>query len=91
MAEFFVRRPIVAIVIAIITVLAGLVAMRGLPEAQFPDIVPPQIIVSTVYPGAERADRGAVRRHTPSNSRIRTAWTTCCTCSRPMATTTRWR
>ena len=53
MAEFFVRRPIVAIVIAIITVLAGLVAMRGLPEAQFPDIVPPQIIVSTSYPGAD--------------------------------------
>jgi hydrophobic/amphiphilic exporter-1 (mainly G- bacteria), HAE1 family len=53
MAEFFVRRPIVAIVIAIITVLAGLVSMRGLPEAQFPDIVPPQIIVSTVYPGAD--------------------------------------
>ena len=53
MADFFVRRPIVAIVIAIITVLAGLVAMRGLPEAQFPDIVPPQIIVSTSYPGAD--------------------------------------
>ncbi|HLQ77774.1 MAG TPA: efflux RND transporter permease subunit, partial [Terriglobia bacterium] len=53
MAEFFVRRPIVAIVIAIITVLAGLVSMRSLPEAQFPDIVPPQIIVSTSYPGAD--------------------------------------
>ena len=53
MAEFFVRRPIVAIVIAIITVLAGLVAMQSLPEAQFPDIVPPQIIVSAVYPGAD--------------------------------------
>ena len=53
MADFFVRRPIVAIVIAIITVLAGLVAMRSLPEAQFPDIVPPQIIVSTTYPGAD--------------------------------------
>src|SRR6266404_9482307 len=53
MANFFVRRPIVAIVIAIITVLAGLVSMRGLPEAQFPDIVPPQIIVSTSYPGAD--------------------------------------
>src|SRR5712671_3520248 len=53
MAEFFVRRPIVAIVIAIITVLAGLVSMRGLPEAQFPEIVPPQIIVSTSYPGAD--------------------------------------
>ena len=53
MAEFFVRRPIVAIVIAIITMLAGLVSMRSLPEAQFPSIVPPQIIVSAVYPGAD--------------------------------------
>ena len=53
MAEFFVRRPIVAIVIAIITVLAGLVSMRSLPEAQFPDIVPPQIIVSATFPGAD--------------------------------------
>jgi HAE1 family hydrophobic/amphiphilic exporter-1 len=33
--------------------LAGIVVMRGLPEAQFPDIVPPQIIVSTTYPGAD--------------------------------------
>ncbi len=53
MAEFFIRRPIVAIVIAIITMLAGLVSMRALPEAQFPDIVPPQIIVSATYPGAD--------------------------------------
>ncbi len=53
MAEFFVRRPIVAIVIAIITILAGLVSMERLPEAQFPDIVPPQIIVSATYPGAD--------------------------------------
>src|SRR6266849_221618 len=53
MARFFIRRPIVAIVIAIITVLAGLVAMRSLPVAMFPEIVPPQIIVSTSYPGAD--------------------------------------
>ena len=53
MSPFFVRRPIVAIVIAILTVLVGVVALRGLPEAQFPDIVPPQIIVSTTYPGAD--------------------------------------
>ncbi len=53
MAEFFVRRPIVAIVIAIITMLAGLVAMHTLPEAQFPEIVPPQILVTSVYPGAD--------------------------------------
>jgi N-ethylmaleimide reductase len=52
-SNFFIRRPIVAMVIAIVTVLAGLIAMRGLPLAQFPEIVPPQIIASTTYPGAD--------------------------------------
>ena len=40
-------------VISIITVILGLVSMRGLPLAQFPAIVPPQIIASTVYTGAD--------------------------------------
>ena len=53
MAKFFIGRPIVAIVIAIIIVLAGVIVLRGLPEAQFPDIVPPQIIVNATYPGAD--------------------------------------
>jgi HAE1 family hydrophobic/amphiphilic exporter-1 len=53
MSGFFIRRPIVAIVISIVTVLAGLVAMRGLPIAQFPDIIPPQIIVTANYIGAD--------------------------------------
>src|SRR5262252_11051371 len=53
MSNFFINRPIVAMVIAIITVLGGLIAMRGLPLAQFPQIVPPQIIVSTTYTGAD--------------------------------------
>ena len=53
MAAFFVRRPIVAIVIAIVTVLAGLVSMQALPIAQFPNIVPPQIIVTGTYTGAD--------------------------------------
>src|SRR5882724_8366878 len=52
-SKFFINRPIVAIVIAIVTVIGGLVAMAGLPVAQFPDIVPPQIIVSTTYTGAD--------------------------------------
>ena len=52
-SDFFIRRPIVAMVIAIITVIGGLLAMLGLPLAQFPEIVPPQIIVSTVYTGAD--------------------------------------
>ena len=53
MSKFFIHRPIVAIVIAIVTVLVGLVAMQGLPIAQFPDIVPPQINVTATYPGAD--------------------------------------
>jgi len=53
MARFFINRPIVAMVIAIITVIGGLVAMRDLPVAQFPPIIPPQIIVSTTYTGAD--------------------------------------
>ena len=53
MADFFIRRPIVAIVIAIITVIAGLVSLLGLPVAQFPDIVPPLIQVNAVYTGAD--------------------------------------
>ena len=53
MSNFFIRRPIVAMVIAIITVIVGLVSMAGLPVAQFPNIVPPQIQVSTTYVGAD--------------------------------------
>src|SRR3981081_4181528 len=53
MSKFFIRRPIVAIVIAIVTVLGGLVAMQGLPIAQFPDITPPQIPVTATYNGAD--------------------------------------
>ncbi len=53
MSNFFIRRPIVAMVIAIIMVIVGLVAMAGLPVAQFPNIVPPQIQVQTTYTGAD--------------------------------------
>src|SRR4051812_600172 len=53
MSRFFVRRPIVAIVISIVTVLVGLVAMRELPIAQFPDIIPPQIMITGTYTGAD--------------------------------------
>ncbi len=53
MAKFFVNRPIVAIVISIIFVILGVVAMLGLPIAQYPDIVPPEIVVNTTYVGAD--------------------------------------
>jgi HAE1 family hydrophobic/amphiphilic exporter-1 len=56
MARFFVNRPIVAMVISIITVMLGLVAMSGLPIAQYPEIVPPMIQVTTTFIGASATD-----------------------------------
>jgi HAE1 family hydrophobic/amphiphilic exporter-1 len=53
MPQFFVNRPIVAMVIAIITVIIGLVSMARLPVAQYPNIVPPQIQVNATYVGAD--------------------------------------
>src|SRR6186713_3160088 len=52
MADFFIRRPIVAIVIAIITVLLGLNSLMGLSFEQYPFLAPPTIRISATYPGA---------------------------------------
>ena len=52
MAEFFVNRPIVAMVIAIIIVIVGVVSMGSLPIAQYPEITPPEVSVSATYTGA---------------------------------------
>ncbi len=52
-SRFFIDRPIFAAVISIIITLAGLVAMLGLPIAQFPEITPPLLQVTTSYPGAD--------------------------------------
>src|SRR6476469_9353360 len=56
MARFFVNRPIVAIVMSIIIVMLGLVAMQGLPIAQYPEIVPPVVQVTTTFIGASATD-----------------------------------
>jgi HAE1 family hydrophobic/amphiphilic exporter-1 len=53
MANFFIRRPIVAIVIAILTVIVGVVTIFTLPVAQFPQIAPPEIRLQANYPGAD--------------------------------------
>ncbi|MGA7913872.1 MAG: multidrug efflux RND transporter permease subunit [Candidatus Acidiferrales bacterium] len=53
MAKFFIDRPIVAMVIAILMVIVGIVSMLRLPTAQFPNIVPPEIQVQATYPGAD--------------------------------------
>jgi hydrophobe/amphiphile efflux-1 (HAE1) family protein len=55
LSSVFVDRPRLAMVIAIITTIAGLVSLFGIPVAQYPDIVPPQVSVSTSYPGASAA------------------------------------
>src|SRR5574340_294225 len=52
MSRFFIHRPVFAAVIAIIIVLAGLVAAKLLPVAQYPEIAPPTVLISTTYPGA---------------------------------------
>lgn len=53
MSKFFIRRPIVAIVIAILTVVLGILSLLSLPTSQFPDIVPPEILVTATYPGGD--------------------------------------
>ncbi len=53
MSKFFIRRPIVAIVIAILTTIIGVVSMLTLPTAQFPDIAPPEIQIQANYAGAD--------------------------------------
>ena len=52
LSSLFVDRPRLAIVIAIVTTIAGLLALYAIPIAQYPDIVPPQVSVTTTYPGA---------------------------------------
>jgi len=51
-SKFFIERPVLANVIAILLVVVGAVAVFGLPVAQYPDVVPPTVQVSTRYPGA---------------------------------------
>ncbi len=51
-SKFFIDRPVFASVLSIVIVLAGLVAMRVLPISQYPQIVPPEVVISATYPGA---------------------------------------
>ncbi|KIE05606.1 Efflux pump membrane transporter BepE [Candidatus Jidaibacter acanthamoeba] len=52
LSRFFIDKPIFASVLSIIIVLAGIISMRALPIAQYPDIIPPEVVVSANYPGA---------------------------------------
>ncbi len=53
MSKFFIKRPIVAIVISILMVIIGAITITRLPVAQFPEIAPPEIRVWALYPGAD--------------------------------------
>ena len=54
-SRIFIDRPRLAVVLAILTTLGGLISLFHMPLAQLPDVVPPQVIVSTHYPGASAA------------------------------------
>src|ERR1700756_1333108 len=51
-SKFFIERPVLANVIAILMIVIGAVALYGLPVAQYPNVVPPTVQVTTRYPGA---------------------------------------
>src|SRR5215211_7191537 len=52
LSRFFIDRPIFAAVLSIVIFLAGLIAMFGLPISEYPEVVPPSVVVRAVYPGA---------------------------------------
>jgi hydrophobic/amphiphilic exporter-1 (mainly G- bacteria), HAE1 family len=51
-SDIFIARPRLALVVSVVMVLAGLIALTRIPVAQYPDIVPPQVTVTTTFPGA---------------------------------------
>ena len=55
LSKFFIERPVLANVIALITMLIGAVSILGLPISQYPAMTPPTIQVTTSYPGASAA------------------------------------
>ena len=52
-SKFFINRPIFATVLAVLMILAGLLTLKSLPVAQYPDITPPTVFISASYPGAD--------------------------------------
>ena len=86
-SHFFIDRPIFASVLSIIITLAGGVAVFTLPVAQYPEITPPTVLVTAIYPGPtpKRCATPWPRR----SSNKSTASRTCCTCRRSVPTTAR--
>src|SRR6516164_10670920 len=53
MSEFFIHRPILAIVVSLVTMIIGIVTLAFLPVSLFPNITPPEIVVSATDPGSD--------------------------------------
>ncbi len=62
-AHFFIDRPIFATVLSILLTIAGAIAQRSLPIAEYPEIAPPTVTITATYPGASAEVIAADRRH----------------------------
>ena len=56
-SDIFIQRPKLAIVISIVMMIAGAISIPKLPVAEYPEVSPPEVCVSTAYPGASRGHR----------------------------------
>ena len=71
LSRFFIDRPIFAAVLSIVIFIAGLIAMLSLPVSEYPEVVPPSVVVRAIYPGANPR---------VLSEAVATPWRTCCTC-----------
>ena len=68
-SKFFIERPVLANVMAILMIVIGVVSLFSLPVAQYPDVVPPTVQVHDALSGRERAHRRSTRWRCRSSSR----------------------
>ena len=73
-SHFFIERPAFAMVISIVITIIGIVGYCRLPVAQYPNVVPPSVVVRTSYPGAYRQPRLGVRAHYQHAGTLRKAF-----------------
>jgi len=52
-SEFFINRPRFAAVVSLIIIIGGIIAIAALPIQEYPSVVPPQVVVEAIYPGAD--------------------------------------
>jgi multidrug efflux pump len=78
-SKFFIDRPIFAGVISVLITLAGAIAVFKLPISEYPEVVPPSVVVRAQYPGANPK---VLAETVADPLEASMAWKTCCTCSR---------